>query len=292
MAFNGTNEIALITDGFENDVATGGPGVPGTPDDPTVSIIIGSTTTLKVTFPFLSTVTGFKLFRSLTSGSGFSQIGGVLSILAQIDTGLTANTPYFYKIKGVNGDGDSVSFSNEVSTTTPIVQTIPSSTPFGDLLEATRTKLLNIDTMVDVNIGAFGADEKEADLEERLDTTGTKFPCSEIFADVDQGEEYADQRNIDINYSLLILGHTFSATPTVGRPSGADMIELVKLASRIKRDVYGFLDDSIGGAPPFPGFQFTNADFRSDYRYQETSPKINTAIILMSIKGRLLDTEV
>lgn len=60
----------------------------------------------------------FVLERSLTTGTGFAVIGyPVANAVAYSDSGLTADTTYFYRIKATNAAGDSA-YSSEASATT------------------------------------------------------------------------------------------------------------------------------------------------------------------------------
>ena len=62
--------------------------------------------------------THYKLYRSETSGGSFNQIGGDIAATDYVDdSGLTANTPYYYQLEACNDNGCS-SRSPEVSATT------------------------------------------------------------------------------------------------------------------------------------------------------------------------------
>ena len=61
---------------------------------------------------------GFKIERSLTSGSGFSEVGQAANgETSFFDTGLTTATRYFYRVRAFNADGSSAA-SNESSVVT------------------------------------------------------------------------------------------------------------------------------------------------------------------------------
>ncbi|MBA4149235.1 MAG: fibronectin type III domain-containing protein, partial [Verrucomicrobia bacterium] len=67
--------------------------------------------------------TGFKIERSLSSGSGFTQIGTVgANVKTYSSTGLAAGTRYYYRVRAYNSYGDSP-YSNTANTTTK--QTVP-----------------------------------------------------------------------------------------------------------------------------------------------------------------------
>ncbi len=70
--------------------------------------------------------TGFKIERSLTSGSGFSQIATTsANAINYPDTSLSAGTAYFYRIRAFNADGNS-SYSNQASAITQSAAAPPS----------------------------------------------------------------------------------------------------------------------------------------------------------------------
>ena len=61
---------------------------------------------------------GFKIERSLTSGSGFVEVGQAAnSETSFFDTGLTTATRYFYRVRAFNADGNST-YTNEGDVTT------------------------------------------------------------------------------------------------------------------------------------------------------------------------------
>ncbi len=69
----------------------------------------------------------FRIYRSLTSGSGFNEIGYVGANISQFtDDGLEPNTTYYYRIRAYNEDGISA-YSNELETTT--LPPLPPETP-------------------------------------------------------------------------------------------------------------------------------------------------------------------
>jgi len=62
--------------------------------------------------------TGFKIERSLTATSGFAQIATVgANATSYSNTGLSASTTYYYRVRAYNGAGDSA-YSNPASATT------------------------------------------------------------------------------------------------------------------------------------------------------------------------------
>ncbi|MDD5194775.1 MAG: fibronectin type III domain-containing protein [Candidatus Omnitrophica bacterium] len=67
---------------------------------------------------------GFKIERSLSSSSGFSQIASVSNISSYSNTGLNASTTYYYKVLAYNGGGNSA-YSNLANATTSSVANSP-----------------------------------------------------------------------------------------------------------------------------------------------------------------------
>jgi fibronectin type 3 domain-containing protein len=89
---------------------------PGTP-----SVTIISASQLKPTWSAVTGATGYKVYRSTSSGSGYAQVGGTITTLYYNDSGLSANTPYYYKIVAVNQGGDSAFSSYGSAATLPTV---------------------------------------------------------------------------------------------------------------------------------------------------------------------------
>ena len=97
---------------------------------------------------------GFKIERSLTSGSGFSQIATVgANITSYRNSGLTTGTKYYYRVCAYNAGGNSA-YSNEASAT-------PMATGSGtglkgeyfDNADLTNLKLTRTDATVDFDWG-------------------------------------------------------------------------------------------------------------------------------------------
>ena len=59
-----------------------------------------------LSWDLLPPASGYNLYRSLTSGSGFSLLAGGLSSTSYVDTGLTEGMPYYYYVSGSNGAGE------------------------------------------------------------------------------------------------------------------------------------------------------------------------------------------
>ena len=67
-----------------------------------------------------STVSGYNVYRSTTSGSGFTRVNGsLLSGLTFSDSNVTSGTTYFYVATAVDSGGDESVNSNQVSAVVP-----------------------------------------------------------------------------------------------------------------------------------------------------------------------------
>ena len=92
----------------------GGSGVPNVPTNVTATAT--SSSSITVSWPAVSGATLYKLERS-TSLSGQYSVVGNISTTSFTDTGLLANTTYFYRVFAMNSFGESAP-SNPVSATT------------------------------------------------------------------------------------------------------------------------------------------------------------------------------
>lgn len=93
--------------------------IPNAPTAPTATA--ASTTRINLTWIDASNnETGFQIERSLTSGTGFALVTTTAANVTSFgNTGLTANTQYFYRIRATNALGSSA-FTSEVSARTSI----------------------------------------------------------------------------------------------------------------------------------------------------------------------------
>lgn len=96
----------------DNYYGTG--SVPGVPGSFTATTISNSAINLDWDASS-GTVTGYKVYRSLTSGSGWVLIGQPTST-DYSDTGLASATTYYYEVKGYNDAGDSTAASDDATT--------------------------------------------------------------------------------------------------------------------------------------------------------------------------------
>jgi len=67
-----------------------------------------------------STVSGYNVYRSTTSGSGYSKISSALVASVNYTDSTVANgTTYYYVTTAVDDNGDESSYSNEASAVIP-----------------------------------------------------------------------------------------------------------------------------------------------------------------------------
>jgi hypothetical protein len=70
--------------------------------------------------PSTSTVSGYNVYRSTTSGSGYVRLNSALSVsAAYTDASVTAGSTYFYVTTAVDSSGAESSFSNQVQAVIP-----------------------------------------------------------------------------------------------------------------------------------------------------------------------------
>ncbi|HEV7783540.1 MAG TPA: polysaccharide lyase family 7 protein [Chitinophagaceae bacterium] len=102
------------------------------------------TTSINLTWVDNSTdETGFKLERKTGSGGTYAEIAGSIAANTTTfnNTGLTASTTYFYRIRSYNASGNST-YSSEVSATTS--STPPPAAPSGLTAIAAGTSVINL----------------------------------------------------------------------------------------------------------------------------------------------------
>ena len=94
------------------------PAVGTAPAMPSPMVATQSDSAISITWSAVVGATHYKLYRSETSGGSFDQIGGDIAATDYVDdSGLTANTPYYYQLEACNDNGCS-GRSLEVSATT------------------------------------------------------------------------------------------------------------------------------------------------------------------------------
>ena len=84
----------------------------------TLTAVAASGTQINLSWPDVANETGYKVERKTGSGGTYAQIGTTTTgVLTYSDSGLTAGTTYFYRVRATNSAGDS-SYSPEASATT------------------------------------------------------------------------------------------------------------------------------------------------------------------------------
>lgn len=97
----------------------GGTNPPSTPATPVAGT--GTDTKLLLVFSGVSYVTGYKIERSADGITGWSVISTVTSTAVFTDSGLTPGTPYFYRVRAynTNGDGSPSGIASATTLATP-----------------------------------------------------------------------------------------------------------------------------------------------------------------------------
>ena len=118
-------------------------GTASTPSAPsTLAVSVVSSSQLKLTWKDNSTIeTGYKIEKSTSSGSGFSQIATVgASVVTYTASSLSSGTTYYFRVRAYNAAGNS-SYSNTASGTTK--DTIPAA-PASLTATATSSAQINL----------------------------------------------------------------------------------------------------------------------------------------------------
>ena len=119
------------TSGYSSEATatTSAPPVvaPGIPTG--VGATAQSSTSIAVSWTAVTGATSYKVFRSPTSGSGYTQVGAPTSS-PYTDVGLSASTPYYYVVKAVNSAGES-GYSSEATATTSAPPVVAPGIPTG-----------------------------------------------------------------------------------------------------------------------------------------------------------------
>ena len=100
---------------------------PAQPPAPSASA--QSDTEIEVTWNAVSGATSYKLYRSTSSGGTYIQVGGDISALRYLDTGLSGSAEYFYQLEACNSAGCSATRSPAGSATTQATPVAPAQPP-------------------------------------------------------------------------------------------------------------------------------------------------------------------
>jgi titin len=101
-----------------------------------------SSTSINVSWIAVSGATSYIVFRSATSGGTYTQVG-TPSASPYNDGGLTASTPYYYKVKAANAVGES-DYSSEVTATTQAPPVVAPGIPTGVGATATSSTSISV----------------------------------------------------------------------------------------------------------------------------------------------------
>jgi fibronectin type 3 domain-containing protein len=65
-------------------------------------------------------VSGYNVYRSTTSGSGYTQVNsGLITSTSFVDTAVTGGSTYYYVVTAVDSTGVESAYSTEASATVP-----------------------------------------------------------------------------------------------------------------------------------------------------------------------------
>ena len=169
-----------------NECSGRSPAVGTAPAMPSPMAATQSDSAISITWSAVTGATHYKLYRSETSGGSFDQIGRDITATDYVDdSGLTANTPYYYQLEACNDNGCSgrsleTSAATAPPTAPPAAPTAPDATPqnageieirWSEVARATHYKLYRSET----SRGSF--DQIGGDI------TGVRYADSDLFAD-------------------------------------------------------------------------------------------------------------
>ncbi|MEM7106865.1 MAG: fibronectin type III domain-containing protein, partial [Bacteroidota bacterium] len=152
---------------------------------------------------------GFELYRSTSSGSNYSLIAKVDATNESnnpqqyVDSNLTPNTTYYYRLRAVNNDGGSA-YTNEVNATTDVDSESPSA-PILSLAQTTQNSISLTWTASNDNSGIAGYDifrdnsfigNVDGDI---LNFTNTGLPLGEFFTYTVRARDLSGNTSIQSN---------------------------------------------------------------------------------------------
>ncbi|MGH7597289.1 MAG: fibronectin type III domain-containing protein, partial [bacterium] len=217
---------------------------------------------------------GFKIERATSSGGPYSEIADVGADMTGYsdNTGLSANTQYFYEIRAYNANGNS-SYSNEANATThPNAPAAPGS------LTATAMSSSQIDLAWTDN--SDGDDQEDGfKIERKTGAGGTYAEIASVGADE---TTYSDNTGLSENtvYYYRVLAHNTTgnsaysneanATPPLAPPAGLTTtttsntsIDLAWTDNSSTEDGYKIELSTVGVSGPFTQIATASADAES-----------------------------
>lgn len=116
-AASGTVTILSSNIASPEDIPVSGDGVNPTPPPSTPTPVQHSVALSWQ--PSTSTVTGYRVYRSTVSGSGFSPLTPATNALSYTDNTVADGTTYYYVVTAVDASGDESPYSNQVTAVIP-----------------------------------------------------------------------------------------------------------------------------------------------------------------------------
>ena len=96
-----------------------------------------SDSAISITWSAVADATHYKLYRSTASGESYTQVGGDITAASYVDSGLSANTSYYYQLEACNGE--------ECSGRSPEVSAVTyAAVSFGKARDETRSSSLPV----------------------------------------------------------------------------------------------------------------------------------------------------
>jgi len=258
------------------------PAAVAAPAAPTgVSVLAISDTSLKPSWDFTASATYYDVYRAPSSGGSFVKINtSNVTDFVFFDTGLAVETEFFYKVKAVNGTGESA-FSAEASGTTN-----PTNSIGAQLIASMLTKIRTISGFSSENVQVGESIDLDNLIQE--DVRASNFPRAEIIGASKIGQGYVSQRDLESNDQFQIFIH--AAVTTENRTNGPDMQALMDLSGEVRTKLSGFHDDEQAGSPPSTGFLHVLGDVNEEFEYELFSDKLNTAVMTITFRTEAADT--
>ena len=111
--------------------------LPATPGNPTFTAV--HNTTMQVNWTSANGADTYKVERSPSGCASFAQIASGVAGLSYVDTGLSANTTYCYKVRGTNGSGDGAYDTSASQATTNTLPSTPGDPTYTNVAGTTLT---------------------------------------------------------------------------------------------------------------------------------------------------------